>query len=405
MENSASRPSPQLQAANQRLHELRAQQKGASTAHCVPPWEAAPPPDPLATADIVAELPSHLGWGSAPATQAARAARKRRQEAEQQKQPLSLPQPAKSQPQPDEKPPQRPKQIKLYPDLALGMMRQEQAAAGRIWLLLRHLDRDGRGWFHIDNVKPTLTGKGSAMRVCGWRQLRNLLREGQGVFWQRDKTRIWLRSVARVATSLEVPKLTNRPVALPLKVLLSGMGAVKAHFYASFHSGRKPDQPISRDTLTEITDIPAATQRLYEKRAGIRKQHNIAIGEKYSTKNVQNRAWLHGNAVFDFIDHHGRQGPEKGHYVAWHLPNTYEGCHQPAPRGRMRKINRQIDLVNRRAQGTDLSRLFHPDGGAAGKAYNRNGGQYDAYWECGNGRGRESLWYVLPQLKDKPVLN
>jgi hypothetical protein len=31
----------------------------------------------------------------------------------------------------------RPKQVKLYPDIGLGMLRREQTAPGRLWLLLR----------------------------------------------------------------------------------------------------------------------------------------------------------------------------------------------------------------------------------------------------------------------------
>jgi hypothetical protein len=196
---------------------------------------------------------------------------------------------------------------------------------------------------------------------------------------------------------LGVERLSGRPVALPLSVLLRGIGDVRAHLYASFHSGRRHNKPISRRTLEEISGVPARTQRQYEEIAGITSRRNIAIGEKYTLESVQKRAWLHGTASFDFIDHHGRQGPEKRHYIAWHLPNSYQGCHDQAARGRMRKINREIDLVNKRAQGNGLrDHLFHPDGAAAGKAYGRNS-RVDAYWHSERGRRkRKELWYVLP---------
>ena len=99
------------------------------------------------------------------------------------------------------------------------------------------------------------------------------------------------------------------------------MGLVKAHFYASFHSGRKHNDPISRETLEEVTGIPARMQREYEKIAGISKRQNMAVGERHTAENVQKRAWLQGTAVFDFIDHHGRQGPQKRHYIAWWQPS------------------------------------------------------------------------------------
>src|SRR5690606_34173427 len=61
--------------------------------------------------------------------------------------------------------------IRLYPDIALGMLRHELEAVGRIWLLLRHIDHNGRGWVDIDEARRRLTAKGGALRTCGWRQL------------------------------------------------------------------------------------------------------------------------------------------------------------------------------------------------------------------------------------------
>lgn len=291
----------------------------------------------------------------------------------------------------------RAKTVTVYPDIALGMLKQEKAATGRVWLLLRYLDRDGRGWLTVEQTRALLTRKESDLRVCGWRQLRNLLREGQGIFWHRDKERIWLYSAANVAVALDVTQLTGRPVALPVSVLLAGMGAVRAHFYASFHSGRKSKNPISRGTLEEISGVIPPVQRYYEKATGVTKQRNLAVGEPYTEQDIQARAWHHGSAVFDFIDHHGRQGPEKRHYVAWWLPNSYQGCHERAPKGRMKKVNRQIDLVNEQARGNGLrTRLFHPDGSTAARAHRRSQAGLDMYWF--NERGRRKpykLWYTF----------
>ena len=211
-----------------------------------------------------------------------------------------------------------------------------------------------------------------------------------------------------VCTALGVAKLRLRPVEVPLSGLLEGIGEFNAHCYGSFHSsrdkGKKRPLPISRDKLEAVSGLPAVTQRLYEARLGLAVQSNIAVGEPYNQTNVQNRAWAQGG-VFDFIDHHGRQGPAKRHYVAWHLPNSYTGCHTIAPRGRMRKINRTLadtDLVDRRAQGNGSGgrsgRLFHPDGKAAGKAYGRDA-RRDAYWYRERGRKQtEGVWLVLPAV-------
>ena len=316
--------------------------------------ESANPSGPATLAEMVAALPPHLGWGGAPITAAIRAAQQRQQETAVHNQVRNLPhcpQPnySSSAPSPDALPPSE-QCVKLFPDIALGMLRQEQVAPGRVWLLLRHLDSEGRGWLRIDIIREQLTHKDSALRLCGWRQLRNLLRQGEGIFWRRDKTHLWLRSAGKAAAALGVARLVARPVALALKILRGGIGSVRAHFYASFHSGRRSQQPISRRTLEAATRVAARTQRLYERETGVKRRRNMAIGERYSAENVQKRAWAHGKASFDFIDHHGRQGPEKRHYIAWHLPNSYRGCHDPSPKGRMQKINRQIDLVNKRAR-------------------------------------------------------
>jgi hypothetical protein len=291
------------------------------------------------------------------------------------------------------------------------MLRTGLAASGRIWLLLRHLDQEGRGWLALDQVQQQLCDKESFLRVCGRRQLRNLLRQGKDIFWQRDKSRIWLRSAGRVAIALEVDRLRGRPVAVPLEALLAGMGQVRAHLYATFHSGRpgkqedSPGNPISRATLRTISHVPARTQRVYEQRAGVEVRSNMAVGERLTEVNFQERAWRHGRATFPFVDSKGKHGPAGGRYVAWRLPNSYQGPHALSPKGRMKKINHQLDLVNSRVQGNELDRagarqafdrLFQTNGREAGRAYNRDQ-RRDIYWPASRSAvdGRR-LWRVLP---------
>ncbi|MBK9055828.1 MAG: hypothetical protein IPL78_34470 [Chloroflexi bacterium] len=35
--------------------------------------------------------------------------------------------------------------VKLYPDIGLGMLRREMTAPGRLWLMLRAIDKEGQG--------------------------------------------------------------------------------------------------------------------------------------------------------------------------------------------------------------------------------------------------------------------
>ena len=251
---------------------------------------------------------------------------------------------------------------KAYPTILTAFLKHELAAPGRIYLLLKAMDKDGRGWLYVNDVRQRLTRKASPWRVCGWRRLRQIFQQGRGVMWERDGNgRIWLYSPARIAQALDCGRLRGKPVLIPIPALLGGIQEARAHFYASFHSGRRRNNPISRETVTAVTGATDVTQRTYEKVAGVKTQQNIAVGEPFSKETAETRSWRQGTAVFDFIDHNGRQGPAKRHYVAWQLPNSYTGCHQPATRGRQKKLNRQIDLVTQQARGNDLqARLFYP---------------------------------------------
>lgn len=337
--------------------------------------------------------------------------------------------------------PRRYRQVKLYPDLALGMLKQKQEAAGRIWLLLQFIDEKGRGWIHLDEARRRLAQKGSPLYVCGRRQLRKLLARGEGLFWQRDDDRIWLRSTVKVAVGLSVHRLTGHPIALPINVLLQGIGDVRAHFYASFHSGRsqqtsragqsKPrtggslvreasgfSSPISRATLQEICQVSRRTQRRYEKRASVRQQANFAIGqatgccvapnrEDKARFGIQEQAWLRGQAVFRFIDHKARLGQKGESYTAWQLPNNYIGPHKRQLKGRQKRMNRELaDLFTKgmTGNGNELvhgvppggGRLFYDQGYSAAASYNRSPDS-DLYWRSRLRQpDRYQIWHVLP---------
>lgn len=146
-----------------------------------------------------------------------------------------------------------PSSVKVYPDIALGMLRREQAATGRVWLLLRAIDADGRGWLAADETRAVLCDIESPLRLCGRRRLRQLLAQGEGLFWQRDgRDRIWLRGPARVAAGLGVARLGSRPIDVPTATLLGGIGDVRAHLYATFHSGRAREMTNVELRMTNV---------------------------------------------------------------------------------------------------------------------------------------------------------
>ena len=340
------------------------------------------------------------------------------------------------------------REVKVYPDIALGMLREERVAAGRVWLLLRALDAPGRGMMSLDDARAALTGAGSPLRLCGWRRLRQLLAEGDGVFWARERDRatgadrLRLFGPARVAAALGVTRLSNRPVAVPVGALRGSIGDARAHLYATFHSGRNKGitnyelgitnegdalnssaledkrsvtrhsslgSPIARDTLTALSGVCARSQVTYERRAGVRSRSNIALGERIAARGSdpveQERAWQYGRALFRLKDYRGRHGRPGATYLARRLPNAY-GCghdHRTRPKGQQKRINRRLaDLFTKGMTGTDeaIEKRFFASGTTAWRAVERgrcSGGQ--AHWPL---RGRVGascgLWATAEHL-------
>ena len=118
-------------------------------------------------------------------------------------------------------------------------------------------------------------------------------------------------------------RLEGSRIDLPVKTLLGGIQAVRAHFYAAFHSGRRKRAPLSRERLKGITGLPERTQRAYDHIAQVNRERNMAIGPRYTPISAEEQAWQRGRGMFRFVDSQGQQGAPKREYVAWHLPNSY----------------------------------------------------------------------------------
>jgi hypothetical protein len=283
------------------------------------------------------------------------------------------------------------------------MLKQGIEAPGRVYLLLRVVDEQRRGWLGIEEVGNRLTDRQSPLRICGRRRLRQLLQQGEGIFWQRDRRgRLWLAGAHRVAHRLGIARLQGFPIALPVAALLGGIQTVRAHFYAAFHSGRD-EKPISRECLRGISGTAERTQRVYDRVAKVRRQSNLAVGERHSQQNAQERAWRQGRGVFRFLDGRGLQGRKNEAYVAWRLPNSYGGPHERRSPGSRKRVNRKLaDLVYEGIPGNSegvIERVFWADGGTAARQYNRDP-RNDAYWSQRDGQRKgECIWWVFAGMR------
>ena len=437
MDDFPATPSARLAAANQRLYALREQLRvqrrvdGASRELARRegndlPWDADDSKPSASVTAPIATLPGHLGWGSCALTAVLRrhsqeagsdeaapewlvriretAVSTARVTADGQSELAGAGNASKTDPQARN-------WVKLYPDIGLGMLRQELTAPGRLWLMLRYLDREGRGLLRIDILADQLTRKSSALRLCGKRQLRNLLRDGEGVYWIREKERVWLRSATKVAHALGVDRLTGRPVALPTAALLDGIGTFRAHLYVAFHSGRTKEtshgdqtMPIARETLEQLSGVGRSSQRNYEERIGVDVQANFAVGDLSTKENQEKRAWAKGQALFELKDYRGQQGRKGKIYLAWQLPNTYLGQHRHRPRGRQKRINRKLKgLVMKGMPGNvggtsetcQPEKIYYPNGKLAARAYGRDV-ERELYWKRHRTEnGRFELWQQM----------
>lgn len=281
--------------------------------------------------------------------------------------------------------------ISIHPALAGALLRSGHAASGRIWMLLRHLDTEGRGWISIADARKALTDAVAPLRICGWRQLRNLLRQGNEIFWQRTRDRIWLHSLVRVAAVLDVAHFKRVRVLLPVQALCGTIGTVRAHLYAVFHAGREA-QPISRETIQVQTGIARSSQRNYEQHAQVAIRPNYAILAPYTSATMTETVWQHGHATFQFTDKHGIHGPRNSQYIARQLPNSYCVKHTRQTSRNNRRLNRALkDLSHSGTTGNgkqDTNRLYFQDVRAAIRV---KAIEDAVYWRS----AQNTFWYAL----------
>lgn len=404
-----------LLARRAELHQAR--EKGDTTLTCgdpSPPQRSTHNPTnerqntiALAFAGSIANLPEHLGWGSVTLTRALRAAALyrqttstaeseggrrwhegvRRQAAEKDREVGEAVADVTLRPLPTS--------VTLPPSLGLAILRKRKAAVGRLWLLLRALDDQGRGMVTISEARKVFSASGSPHRFCGPRRLRGLLAQGEGLFWTADKERIWLRSGTRLAAALGLERFHGRDVAIPLTALSGGISQVRANLLAAFHSSRNA-RPVSRQTLARLSGVAPRTQRHYDQVSGVRAQRNIARGPRLESEAVPDLAWRHGSASFVWTERRREPHAARRRYLAWQIPNSYHGPHVPRGRGGRKRRNKALaDLLNKGTAGNDqmlndaCAKRYFAHARAAAAAANRTANTI--YWPT----ARSGRWHAL----------
>jgi len=289
--------------------------------------------------------------------------------------------------------------VRVAPTLAAWCLDKDHRYRGhtldgpyRLYKILQVLDGEGRGWLSNSFVETALTSKESRHYIYGRRQLKNILRRGEGLFWQRAKSkgelRIRLVSRAKVTIRLLGSRLRGQEVSFPPQHLLgSGRGrqaAVNAALYTAVHAGQIEHKgkagPISRARLRDVSGCSSYRQRRYEKRMGITVASHIQILGAHSEYKMQRARRHQGLPAYKHTDYRGKINRHRrgADYIARRLPNSYStpDTFAVVHSRRQRTINRQLDgLCHMGSEGSDRDhyvRLFHENAVTAVRSFNRD---------------------------------
>lgn len=287
----------------------------------------------------------------------------------------------------------------VYPSLAAALLNFDLSAVGRLWFLLRAWDDRGRGFHDLDAVYSAFSGNGSPWHIGGRRRVQQLIKAGAlAGFWTlrnrrgRRFTALQMTGPAGVARALGVSHLAGSPVGVPVADLLGGMHKANAALFSAALTLRVTGKgeaatarPTSRRTLADMTGTAASTQRTYIKTAGVEARPNYVTLPSGD---------IDQPGVFIY---RGRVADRPGRAIlARRLPNSHDPQLTARPRGRVKKINRTLNLVTNGARGERLKieRIYHDTAAAAWLAWDR-AYNHDHYWPGGRTAAGAGLWGMV----------
>jgi hypothetical protein len=216
----------------------------------------------------------------------------------------------------------------------------------RLWMLLRHLDTDGRGFVDLKR----------AMKACRIFRipsvhLKEAATDPQAAVFLKvlpEREIVEYRSLQAVGTALRTT--VGVPVLIDVHEL--PRDKFKAALYGAWMSaGRDNCRTMSRRTITELTGLSDETQRRYERQCGIQARPNVGRAPKrLIIEETDKRTCLVPQSQED--DRLGERFyytvPGDDDNVYWRMPNTYTAndvVYQRARTGNSRKVNRRLRTV------------------------------------------------------------
>lgn len=239
---------------------------------------------------------------------------------------------------------QRARTVRVDPELARMTVGLGRSAECRIWAVARHLDRtdSGSGKLSKRVLKTALSDYG----IRYTRQhLNQILRAGEGVFWNSDRKHIYIRSRQHVARCLTDQALAESPDLLLNKpgvneVFISPAGSLEnwnAIIYAGWLAHRE-NPTISRAVLCKLFNRTPDTLRRWEEQS-----KHVTTRKNYAqcaTVEAWNKVSPHTTMTYIARVPDGHEAR-----FLWQLPNTYKvkGIKVHRHRGQSKKVRQAVN--------------------------------------------------------------
>jgi hypothetical protein len=236
--------------------------------------------------------------------------------------------------------------VKIIPELAEASLRAKTDKGFALWCELRALNCTGSSRLVLrDTLAALVPG------VYSLASFYRILKAGNGYFWRiwqadnkHPQVKIELYGLKAVAILLNVQHLSS-PREIPADKFI-GRQVKRAQLYSSFF---KPKQyktnPISRQTLQDITSIPRTSQKRYDRLA---KNHRIANFA------VQDDGEGHLSPQVDLVE-----GKQRQYLKVRRLGNIYHSEAQVCSKGLAKKISSQLRQGSyKKGEGPYVRRFF-----------------------------------------------
>jgi hypothetical protein len=246
-----------------------------------------------------------------------------------------------------------PPDIRVEPELGRASVVLKLAALYRLYVVARDITRRGNGCGRA--TKKALKQHLAAYGVYYSREhFSRLLRAGEGLFWNRSCTDLYLYNPARVAALLAQmdPAVfaTNKPGVRDMYLSPTGtLEEWEAKLYAGWLAHRN-NPTIARETLARLFGRSADTLRLWEEKhlAGVltvRTNYTQCPHPQLEDGRYVDHIPEHNQAYRGFVRFQGQWHAVTRLY--WQTCNTYQisGIRQHPRKGQARKVRKRINAV------------------------------------------------------------